>query len=127
MDIFFQDPDVVPLPPSEVRIKEIRVEPWPDGRRVRVYLELTPFQKRPDGDIIITNTQGEELANVSFIETINPMMEFTLHLHGAELIGPFTVNARVFYTNRFESGEQINLQPEVMLVDQAGANFNLPT
>ena len=42
MDIFFQDPTDIPLPPEEVRIRELTAEPWPDGRRVRVYVELTP-------------------------------------------------------------------------------------
>ena len=64
---------------------------------MRVYLEVTPFQKRPNGEIIITNAGGDELANISIIETMDPKMEFTLHLRGAELRGPFTVSAYIFY------------------------------
>lgn len=97
MDIFFNDPTDIPLPPDEVRIRHFEVNPWPDGRRVRVYLEVTPFQKRPNGEIIITNAGGDELANISIIETMDPKMEFTLHLRGAELRGPFTVSAHIFY------------------------------
>jgi hypothetical protein len=51
MDIFFADPSEVPLPPNEVRIRELNVEPWPDGNRLRVYLEVDPFQKRPNADL----------------------------------------------------------------------------
>lgn len=80
MDIFFSDPTAIPLPPDEVRVKELRAEPWPDKRRVRVYLEITPFQQRPNGNITITDAAGEEVASVSFIETIDPKMEFTIHL-----------------------------------------------
>jgi hypothetical protein len=97
VDIFFNDPTDIPLPPDEVRIRHFEVNPWSDGRRVRVYLEVTPFQKRPNGEISITNAGGDELANISIIETMDPKMEFTLHLRGAELRGPYTVSAYIFY------------------------------
>ena len=65
MDIFFQDPSEIPLPPEEVRIREVRAEPWPDGQRVRVYLEVDPFQQRPNADVKITDAAGEEEAQAS--------------------------------------------------------------
>lgn len=97
MDIFFTDPTDIPLPPDEVRIRQLQAFAWPDGRRVSVSLHLTPFQKPPSGEISVTNAQGEELANISIIETVDPKMEFTLHLRGAEVISPLNVNAAIFY------------------------------
>lgn len=97
MDIFFQDPTAIPLPPSEVRITELRAELLPDKRRVRVFLEITPFQKRPNGEVRIDNARGEELASVSIIETMIHKMEFTLHLRGAELVPPYTLSAVISY------------------------------
>jgi len=97
MDIFFTDPTDVPLPPDEVRIRQFVASPWPDGRRVSVSLHITPFQKPPSGEISITNAVGDELANISIIETVDPKMEFTLHLRGAEIISPLQVNASLFY------------------------------
>jgi hypothetical protein len=44
MDIFFHDPTDIPLPPAEVRIRQFKGEPWPDGRRVKLTLELTLFE-----------------------------------------------------------------------------------
>ena len=44
MDIFFQDPGAIPLPPDDVKIVELRAEPWPDNRRVKVYLERTGLE-----------------------------------------------------------------------------------
>ncbi len=97
MDIFFTDPDEIPLPPDEVRILALEARPWPDGRRVQVYFEITPFQKRPYGEISITNARGDELASISIIEPAERKLEFTLHLRGADLIAPFTVSSNLFY------------------------------
>jgi hypothetical protein len=129
MDIFFTDPSAVPLPPAEVRIVELQAQPWPDGRRVHVYLELTPFQKRPDGEISITNQRGEELANASIIETLIHKMDFTLHLRGAELLGPFTVTAQIFYIDRSEGQETTpeNFERPRSFLQIAQAHFDLPS
>ena len=47
MEFFLTDPQVGRLPPEVTRILDLRVESYPDGKRVRVRLELTPFQQRP--------------------------------------------------------------------------------
>lgn len=47
------------LPPGEIRFSEFLVEPWPDGRCLRVHLTLTPFQKNPNLDGILTD-DGEQ-------------------------------------------------------------------
>jgi hypothetical protein len=129
MDIFFRDPNEVPLPPEEVRIVRFDAEPWSDGRRVRIYLEVSPFQKRPNGGITITNANGDELANISIIETMDPKMEFTLHLRGAEIIGPFTVSAYISYPEEpSESTVEQDDLPEMRpqrIVDQANTSFSL--
>ena len=97
MDIFFQDPTAIPLPPAEVRVKELRAAPWHDNRRVGVYLELTPFQKKPNADLTITNPSGDIAAQASIIETIVTKMELTLHLRGPIASGAYTVSATIFY------------------------------
>lgn len=135
MDIFFQDPTDIPLPPEEVRIRELTAEPWPDGQRVRVSVELTPFQTRPNGEINISNEDEEEVASVSFIETIDPKMEFTLHLRTPETPGDYSVNAIIFYpilTNGQELGETQNQEPlplpqNIKVVDQSSTKFTIPT
>ena len=80
MDIFFQDPTEIPLPPDQVRIREFRVVPWPDGRRLKIYLEVDPFQKRPNANVVILDPQGEVVADVSVIESMTRQMEFNMHL-----------------------------------------------
>lgn len=125
MDIFFQDPTAIPLPPNEVRIKELRAEPWPDNRRVRITLELTPFQKRPNGEVTITNPLGDDVANVSIIESITPRMEFTMHLRGESPPGHYHVSATIFYVTEREDQDATSEEQESMIVDQASTNFQL--
>jgi hypothetical protein len=129
MDIFFRDPNEIPLPPEEVRIVRFEAEPWSDGRRVHIYLEVSPFQKRPNGGIAITNAMGDELASISIIETMDSKMEFTMHMRGAELVGPFTVSVYISYPEEppETTTEQDNL-PEMRpqrIVDQTTTSFNL--
>ncbi|HSF80209.1 MAG TPA: hypothetical protein VLA49_03185 [Anaerolineales bacterium] len=128
MDIFFSDPTAIPLPPDEVRVKELRAEPWPDKRRVRVYLEITPFQQRPNGNITITDAAGEEVASVSFIETIDPKMEFTIHLRRQETSGEYSVSATLFYEENTGTQDDQVIPPSELkqtVVDQAVTNFSI--
>jgi hypothetical protein len=82
MDIFFADPAEVPLPPAEVRIRALNVEPYPDGRRLRVYLEVDPFQRRPNADLTLLDSAGQELASAYIIESMTRKMELVMHLRG---------------------------------------------
>ena len=129
MDIFFQDPGDIPQPPEQVRIRQFRLEPYPDGQRVRVALELTPFLKRPSGEISIADAMGREAASFSIIETMVSKMAFTVHLRGPDLAGPFTASATIFYmkepdnpVENPESGEEVRQQ---MVVDSAKATFDI--
>jgi len=97
MDIFFHDPADAPVPPEEVRIREFTATPYPDGRRVKIYLEVTPFLKRPSGEIFLKNQEGQILASANIIETMTNKMELTLHIRGGADAGEYRVCADVFY------------------------------
>jgi hypothetical protein len=128
MDIFFADPTEVPLPPDEVRIRELHAEPWPDGRRVRVYLEIDPFQKRPNADLVIRDEQGDERAHTHIIESMDRKIEATLHLRGALNNTRFSVHATLYYATINEtSGASPGFEPIARnVIDQAQASFELP-
>jgi hypothetical protein len=137
MDIFFQDPTEVPLPPEEVRIREFRAEAWPDGRRVRVYLEVDPFQKRPNADILITDHLDRKLASASIIESMDRKMEITMHLRGEVTPGEHHVMAVLFYSQAIEeddpqeqpdSPEAEQQEPpkqKIQVVDRAETQFSI--
>ncbi len=129
MDIFFTDPTAIPLPPEEVRIQVLRAEPWPDNRRVRVVLEITPFQQRPNGTIVIRDAGGQEAAHISIIETIDPKMEFTLHLRKPDTTGSYIVTAVLFYEENDANQAEGTVTPpgerRQVVVDQASAQFSI--
>ncbi len=83
MESFFGGPEVERLPPAETRLVELRAQPDPDGKRLRVYLELTPFLKRPNIELLLTDQQGLEVSSASIIEPMGWKLELTLHIRKA--------------------------------------------
>ena len=84
------------MTPEETRITSLRAEQYPDGRRVHVNLEITPFQKRPYIEVALFNSDGDEVASTSIVEPMTWKIEFTMHLRG-ENRNPYTVEAKLFY------------------------------
>jgi hypothetical protein len=134
MDINFHDPNDIPLPPKEVRVRQLRVEPLPDQKRVRVFIELTPFQQKPNCEIKIINRSGLEAASLSIIEAIDRKMEFTIHLKKENAPGEYTALLDVYYfeeeTPEESSGEQAEetlhqLPERIQMVDQQEAEFSI--
>jgi hypothetical protein len=128
MDIFFSDPNDVPLPPEDVHIRKFSAEPWPDKRRVRVYLEISPFQKRPSGEIVLTDARGRQVAIANFIETMVANMEINLHLRADDTLGAYQIVAKLFYLQELAAEEpesETLMQPEQIHVDQAVFDFEI--
>jgi hypothetical protein len=128
MDIQFTDLSEVPLPPAEVRIRDLQVEPYPDGKRLRLSLELTPFQKSPSGEVYVSDLLGNLVATASIIEAIDPKMELTLHLRSSQAQGPFNVRVEIFYSESIEEiteGDQIVSMPQKKIVDEKEIQFEL--
>jgi hypothetical protein len=107
-----QQPPEDGLPPEEVRIIQLGAEPWPDGRRVRVSLEITPFLERPNIEVTITGKQDQEISSINIIGSIDNRMTFTMHLRGEEITGACTVTAVLNY-------------PEIGTVHQESAGFEV--
>ena len=112
MDINFHDPSDIPLPPEEVRIRELRVEPLPDQRRVRIFIEITPFQQKPNLEIKILTESGSEAASLSIIEAIDYKMQFTVHLKDEPHTGDYIALLEVYYFEEEQSTQDAQLKPE---------------
>lgn len=132
MDIFFHDPDEIPLPPEEVRIRVLRAEPWPDTLRVRIYLEVDPFQKRPSFELDIKDVKDNVVSHTTVIESMVRKMELNMHLRQAHPDGPYTVSAVLFYSDPIPEpgGEpdhpaEPTQLPEPRIVDHAETTFSL--
>ncbi|HRJ57334.1 MAG TPA: hypothetical protein PLV64_13680 [Anaerolineales bacterium] len=96
MEFFFPEDNLTRTVPEETRITVLTAEPYPDGRRLRVNLNVTPFQKRPYIEITLTNAQNEEIATTSIVEPLSWNLELTMHIRG-EHHSPYTLTARLYY------------------------------
>jgi hypothetical protein len=128
MDIHFTDLSEVPLPPQEVRIRNFNVEPYPDGRRLRLNLELTPFLKSPSSEIFVTDLQGNLVATANIIEIIDSKIALTMHMRMPDPQGKFTARVLLFYTEDLDDiteGDQIITSPARQIVDEKETQFTI--
>lgn len=88
-------------PPEEITIEGVQAAPFPDNRRVRVTVELTPFRERPNLDIGIFDQQGRQIASSTAIAIMNVQTSYVLHLRGVDdPIGTYTVRVALFYEDQ---------------------------
>jgi hypothetical protein len=103
MEFFLNDPHIRRLPPDQTRLLDMRAEPYPDGKRLRVTLELTPFEQRPYLELTLADPEGEEVASASIVEPMSWKLELTLHNRKPNpSAGKYTLLARLSYP---DSGE----------------------
>lgn len=110
LEFFFPElnPDnegVIPLPPQDMRILELRAEPVQDDgpKRLRVYFDVTAFQQRPYLEVTLRNAQGDEIASASVIEPMSRKNVFTMHVRGPQHEGAFSLSARLYYPDQPDS------------------------
>ena len=82
--------------PEETHITQLSAQPYPDGYRLRVNMEITPFQKRPYIEVTLSDAEGDEVASTNIVEPLSWKLEFTMHIRG-ELHNPYTLSARLYY------------------------------
>jgi hypothetical protein len=80
MEFYLTEPEAERLPPADTRLLDLRAEPYPDGRRLRVALDLTPFEQKPTLELTLKNPGGEIVAETSIIEVVSSSIEITLHI-----------------------------------------------
>ncbi|GAP14394.1 hypothetical protein LARV_02163 [Longilinea arvoryzae] len=105
------------LPPEQVRFVDVHVEPWPDGRRVRVHLTLTPFQQPPDLEVAILDGQGREVSHIAIIENIDDHFVVTMHLRDPETQSDYRLEARLSYQSKgtiAQTGCTFQIPPETI-------------
>ncbi len=128
MNIFLQDPNEVRLPPEEVRFTKVQVTPLPNGRQVKIHVELTPFKQRPNIEVTITSREGKEVGHTTILETMLHTLEFTVHFRQVEPSEELRLETTLYYQKLPEpsaSGEEVPL-PESLVVDRKTTQFGLP-
>ena len=88
MEFFFPEDNLERTSPEDTKILSLSAEPYEDGRRVRVNIEMSLFEKRPHLEVNLTDSNGEEISTASFVEPMTFKLEFTLHLRTKPAAGP---------------------------------------
>jgi hypothetical protein len=106
---FFDDPDEAPRPPAEVRITDVRVDLLPDGRRVVVSIELTPFFEKPDLDVTLVR-DGVEERSLSVVGAMQPQMQLTMHLPSTNPSGSYRARIDLLREGRIQQTASVVFQ-----------------
>lgn len=97
-DINFFSPTDVPQPHDRIKVERLEARPYPDGWRVRLLVDVTPFQDRPSLEIRVRLQEGRVISELSVIETMVRHMEFTVHIRGVQSpVGDYVVQAALYY------------------------------
>lgn len=112
MDVFFPEDHLARAVPEETKFIAVSIEPYPDGRRIHVNVEVTPFQKRPHLEFTLYNNKYQEIANTAIIEPLTWKFEFTMHIRG-DILNPYQLDAKLFYPDGGPSAEPRSISFEV--------------
>ena len=80
-DFFFQSDQIAP-DDIDIKILDLRAEPYPDQRRVKVEFRLSGHQKSLGTKIMLTDQDKEEVASANIVNVFIPHQEITLHIPG---------------------------------------------
>lgn len=94
---FFDDPEKAPKSREDVRLNDLGLYVYPDGRRVAVGFNLTPFLEKPCIEVRVVNERGEPAGWLNVIETIDANFSLTIHLRDKEPTDLYQVTATVYY------------------------------
>jgi hypothetical protein len=114
---FFDDGFGLAKERADVRLRNLGVFVYDDGRRVAVGFELTPFRERPSLEVRATNARGEEAGSMMVIEALSPNFSLTLHLRDREPTEQYELEAVVYYRDDENEGR--------MVVDRRQAAFTV--
>lgn len=113
---FFDDGVNLGKERSGVRLKNLGVYVYEDGRRVAVGFELTPFRERPSLEVTATNARGEPAGSMMVVEAFTPNFSLTLHLRDQEPTSEYELEAVVYYQDEDDGGR--------MVVDRKHTSFD---
>ncbi len=102
------------LPRDEVRITDVKAEVYPDRRRVRVEIAVTPFRERPNLEIAILDPEGRTIAASSAVGVMNFKTAYTLHLRTQnDPAGQYTLQVVLYYDDLAAPQDQKSLPLEI--------------
>jgi hypothetical protein len=86
-----------PLPPEDVHFMEIKIEPWEDNNRLKVFVSISEFSSPPNLNFFIRDKNGSLLSEVTLIENIDKDFVFTMHLRNHSEQKELVLEGEIFY------------------------------
>lgn len=100
MDIqFFDNREDAPKNRDDVRILRARTEMAPEGRRVAVDMELTPFIERPTIEVRLVNNRGESAGLTNIIESLDHIIRIVMHMRDKTPADKYQAQIRIYYAH----------------------------
>lgn len=78
-------------------MRELEVAPYPDGRRIRVDIRVTPFLERPNIALSIIGPHGDTVSESAVVEADHPDLTLTMHLRRPSEEGEYTLRGVLSY------------------------------
>jgi hypothetical protein len=97
---FITDPEMAPRPREEIIIERFDVTPYPDGRRFRLDIEMTPFSPtdRPSLEIAAIHDSEGQIGSVSVIDTMHQVLRLIMHIKRPDIpSGIVSFVAQLYY------------------------------
>lgn len=88
-----------PLPPKEVHFIDLKIEPWEDKMRFKVFVKISEFLEPPNLNFFIIDKNSEILSEVTLIENVDTDIVFTMHLRNANQQSQLTLSGEIFYSD----------------------------
>lgn len=124
MDInFFDDPLQGPRAREDVRFNQLGLYVHPDGRRIAVGFDITPFRERPSIEVQLFNLLGEPAGSLTVIETLESNFHLTMHLRDRSPTSEYTVRATLYYATPEEGRMDVHTLSGTVDVTEAGETF----
>ncbi len=112
----FDNSDESPRPLEDVRITEVQVQVLPDGRRVLVSVNLTPFFEKPNFDVTLLR-DDVEARSLSVVGAMDTHTQLTMHLPAGAPSGTYVARVDLLGEDAVRQTESVTFEvrhtPEV--------------
>ncbi len=98
MDFFPPDANIERVPPADMRFLDLIAQPEINGKRIKVFLEITPFEHSPFIDLFVNDSQGNVVASTSIIEPAAWKFKIIIHSRQSEFsTGEYRLHAILYH------------------------------
>lgn len=121
-------PDQILPESQETDILELRAEPYPDKRRIKILFRLSSFSAAPNAEVSLVNAENEPLVSANLVNIFSTENEITLHLPAKKnQPGDYTVTLDVFslVEEEIEDGDGPQVRLEQSNLKTRSCTFSL--